>query len=165
LTGELRKEPGGQSWLGNIGSWLIAWKFLRARLRMSVLRFFGEHRIGFTPGRHRDAEGGAGRRTLSTPERKCISAPEQRCIDEECREGPAGTSGGLARMAQGHRFARLVRGEAVRAEWSVPAKSSRWVDCLKLGQVELADCPQSISGGAVLQVVRQCFQPDGVLRL
>jgi hypothetical protein len=32
-----------------------------------------------------------------------------------------------------------------------------------LGQVELADCPRSIVGGAVSQVVRQRFQPDGVL--
>ena len=47
--------------------------------------------------------------------------------------------------------------------WSVPAKSSRRFGGLKLGQVELADCPQSIGGGAVLQVVRQRFQPDGVL--
>ena len=50
-------------------------------------------------------------------------------------------------------------------DWSVPAKSSRRFGGLKLGQVELADCPQSISGGAILQVVRQRFQPDGVLRL
>jgi hypothetical protein len=27
LTGEIRNQLGGQSWLGNIGSWLIVWKF------------------------------------------------------------------------------------------------------------------------------------------
>ena len=51
------------------------------------------------------------------------------------------------------------------ADWSVLAKSSRRFGGLKLGKVELADCPQSIGGSAVLQVVRQRFQPDGVLRL
>jgi len=48
---------------------------------------------------------------------------------------------------------------------SVPTKSSRWVDCLKIGQVELAKGPQGVGSGAVLQVVRQGFEPAGILRL
>ena len=38
-------------------------------------------------------------------------------------------------------------------------------EVMKIGQVEIADCPQRIGGGAVLQVVRQRFQPGGILRL
>ena len=41
------------------------------------------------------------------------------------------------------------------AGWgSVPTKSSRWVDVLEFGEIEIADFPQCIGGGAALQIVR-----------
>jgi hypothetical protein len=112
-----------------------------------------------------DIDGLLHRPRLSTPEKKCISAPEQRCIDDERREGPAGPSGGLAEWHNGTGLPCRCEALNQGPDGSVPAKPSRRFGGLKLGQVELADCPQSIGGGAVLQVVRQCFQPDGVLRL
>ncbi len=46
-----------------------------------------------------------------------------------------------------------------------PGQILGMVDCLKIGQVEVADGPQRLGGGAVLQAVRQRFQPGGILRL
>ena len=82
-------------------------------------------------------------------------------------EGPAGAFWHFDAMTLAGFWLRCASPEPRCAwvGWSVPAKSSRRFGGLQLGQVELADCPQSIGGGAVLQVVRQCFQPDGVLRL
>ena len=50
----------------------------------------------------------------------------------------------------------LLRGpKAEEPSLSVPTEASWWVDCLKIGQVELTKGPQGVGSGAVLQVVRQ----------
>ena len=51
------------------------------------------------------------------------------------------------------------------AIWSVPAKPFGRIDCLEIGQVELTDRSQRVSGSTVLKVVRQGLQPRGILCL
>ena len=85
------------------------------------------------------------------------------------RRTPEGPRGGLPAFRREGAPARVAEGLSVRGvEFlgrSVPAKPSRWVDGLKFGEVEIADCLQRIGDDAVLQVRRQRRQPGGILRL
>ena len=49
--------------------------------------------------------------------------------------------------------------------WSVSAEAARRLDCLEVGEIEIADCLQRICGSGVLQTGRQRFQPGGILSL
>ncbi|MDR3742691.1 MAG: hypothetical protein P4L40_27055 [Terracidiphilus sp.] len=49
--------------------------------------------------------------------------------------------------------------------YSVPAEPTRWVGCLDLGEVKIADHLQCVGGGAILQAGRHSFQPGGILAL
>lgn len=48
---------------------------------------------------------------------------------------------------------------------SIAAKPSGWVDCLEIGEVELADSPECLGGRRVLQGLGQCVEPGLVFDL
>src|ERR1019366_9099434 len=48
---------------------------------------------------------------------------------------------------------------------SITAEAARWLDRLKLGEIEIDNRPQGLRESTVLLVVRQCLQPAGIFGL
>jgi zinc-finger of transposase IS204/IS1001/IS1096/IS1165 len=72
---------------------------------------------------------------------------------------PIGAQKGPFRDGAGTIFRREV------ASALVPAEAARRDDCLEFSEIEVRDRLQRLGEGAVLQALRQCFQPGGILRL
>jgi hypothetical protein len=108
----------------------------------------------------RPQQGQCQRRRENASVRRSRNAPVKNA------EGPGGDLLAFRRDGAAKGLVEGCRREARRcwAGGSILAESSRWVDCLELGEIELADRLQHGGQRAVLQVDRRRLQPGGILR-